>query len=151
MTGCASFFASINLCSAVICIKTCWIQIGIGILFRIPNRGVTGYQILGGQLVMRHNAAHHRWPSAPSILPKTGWAIAHLPHAPLTPLMCIHIQKSVGKQCNGSFNNLLLLLLPRTTDTQWRHYLKKSENLGQCGRQNMLRPCSEGNFLTGRQ
>ena len=28
-----------------------------------------------------------------------------------------------------------------TTDTQWRHKLKKSENLGQCGRQNMLRPC----------
>ena len=29
---------------------------------------------------------------------------------------------------------------PRTTDTQWRHKSKKSENLGQCGRQNMLRP-----------
>ena len=28
----------------------------------------------------------------------------------------------------------------RTTDTQWRHISKKSENLGQCGRQNMLRP-----------
>ena len=25
-------------------------------------------------------------------------------------------------------------------DTQWRHKSKKSENLGQCGRQNMLRP-----------
>ena len=29
---------------------------------------------------------------------------------------------------------------PRTTDTQWRHNSKKCENLGQCGRQNMLRP-----------
>ena len=28
----------------------------------------------------------------------------------------------------------------RTTDTQWRHKSKKSENLGQCGRQNMLWP-----------
>ena len=28
---------------------------------------------------------------------------------------------------------------PRTTDTQWRHKSKKSENLGRCGRQNMLR------------
>ena len=27
----------------------------------------------------------------------------------------------------------------RTTDTQWRHKSKKSENLGRCGRQNMLR------------
>ena len=29
---------------------------------------------------------------------------------------------------------------PRTTDTQWRNKSKKSENLGRCGRQNMLRP-----------
>ena len=28
----------------------------------------------------------------------------------------------------------------RTTDTQWRHESKKSEILGRCGRQNMLRP-----------
>ena len=28
---------------------------------------------------------------------------------------------------------------PRTTDTQWRHKSKKSESLGRCGRQNMLR------------
>ena len=27
-----------------------------------------------------------------------------------------------------------------TTDTQWRHKSKKSENLGRCGRQNMLPP-----------
>ena len=27
----------------------------------------------------------------------------------------------------------------RTPDTQWRHKSKKSENLGRCGRQNMLR------------
>ena len=32
------------------------------------------------------------------------------------------------------------LIRTRTTDTQWRHKSKKSENLGQCGRQNMLRP-----------
>ena len=29
---------------------------------------------------------------------------------------------------------------PRNTDTQWRHKSKKSENLGRCGRQTMLRP-----------
>ena len=28
----------------------------------------------------------------------------------------------------------------RTTDIQWRHKSKKSEILGRCGRQNMLRP-----------
>ena len=28
----------------------------------------------------------------------------------------------------------------RTTDAQWRHKWKKSENLGWCGRQNMLQP-----------
>ena len=28
----------------------------------------------------------------------------------------------------------------RTTDTQWRHKSKISENLGRCGRQNMLPP-----------
>ena len=28
----------------------------------------------------------------------------------------------------------------RTTDTQWRHKSKKSEFLGRCGRQNMVRP-----------
>ena len=27
----------------------------------------------------------------------------------------------------------------RTTDSQWKHKSKKSENLGQCGRQSMLR------------
>ena len=30
--------------------------------------------------------------------------------------------------------------MAQTTDTQWRHKSKKSENLDQCGRQNMLRP-----------
>ena len=29
---------------------------------------------------------------------------------------------------------------PRTTDTQWRHKSKISENLCRCGRQKMLRP-----------
>ena len=28
----------------------------------------------------------------------------------------------------------------QTTNTQWRHKSKKYENLGRCGRQNMLRP-----------
>ena len=31
------------------------------------------------------------------------------------------------------------LLWSQTTDTQWRHTSKKSENLGQCGRQKILR------------
>ena len=31
-------------------------------------------------------------------------------------------------------------LVPRTTDNQWRHKSKKYENLGQNGRQNILRP-----------
>ena len=35
--------------------------------------------------------------------------------------------------------NLKRLSEPQTTDTQWRHKSKKSKNLGQCGRQNMLR------------
>jgi hypothetical protein len=31
-------------------------------------------------------------------------------------------------------------IIPRTTDTQWRHKWKKSEIFGRCGRQNMLWP-----------
>ena len=34
----------------------------------------------------------------------------------------------------------LKYLQTRTADTQWRHTSKKYENLGRCGRQNMLRP-----------
>ena len=34
---------------------------------------------------------------------------------------------------------MLVCMYSRTTDTQWRHKSKKSENLGRCGRQNMLR------------
>ena len=34
----------------------------------------------------------------------------------------------------------LILLMTRTTDTQWRHKSKKSENLGRCDRQNMHQP-----------
>ena len=49
-------------------------------------RGVIGYQILGGQSVIRRNVACRHWPAAPSILPKNGWAIAHPVHRPLTPL-----------------------------------------------------------------
>jgi hypothetical protein len=37
-------------------------------------------------------------------------------------------------------NNNLQVSNARTTDTQWRHKSKKSEILGRCGRQNMLRP-----------
>jgi hypothetical protein len=37
-------------------------------------------------------------------------------------------------------NTLKLLSKPWTTDTQWRHKSKISENLAWCGRQNMLRP-----------
>ena len=32
-------------------------------------------------------------------------------------------------------------VVPRTTDTQWRYKSKISEELGRCGRQNMLRLC----------
>ena len=39
-----------------------------------------------------------------------------------------------------SFHYPALLGITRTTDTQWRHKSKESENLGRCGRQNMLRP-----------
>ena len=35
---------------------------------------------------------------------------------------------------------LIAYLKSRTTETQWRHKSKKSENLCQCGRQNILRP-----------
>ena len=45
-------------------------------------RGVTGYHILCGQLVRR-----------PSILPKTGWAIVHPAHPPVTPLICYECKK----------------------------------------------------------
>ena len=38
-----------------------------------------------------------------------------------------------------TFTFLSYFLHPRTTDTQWRHKSKKFENLGWCGRQNMLR------------
>ena len=52
------------------------------------------------------------------------------------------------------------LLHPRTTDTQWRHKSKKSENFGRCGKYAAAKPknlgvgvdfrsCSEGDFLTG--
>ena len=41
------------------------------------NRGVSGYQTLGGQVVMWRMVARRRRPAAPSILPKSGWAIAH--------------------------------------------------------------------------
>ena len=49
----------------------------------ILTRGVSGYQILGGQVVMWRVC---RRPAAPSILPKSGWAIAHPAQPPLTPL-----------------------------------------------------------------
>ena len=52
----------------------------------VQSRGVSGYQILGGQTVMQCNVACRRRPVAPSILPKTGWAIAHPAHPPVTPL-----------------------------------------------------------------
>ena len=49
---------------------------------RICNiRGLSSFLDLGGQVV--HNAV--RGPAAPSILPKSRWAIAHSAHPPLTP------------------------------------------------------------------
>ena len=41
---------------------------------------------------------------------------------------------------NGCDGFELICIYSRTTDTQWRHKSKKSEKLGRCGRQNMLRP-----------
>ena len=46
-------------------------------------RGVTGYLKLNGQIL---NTARCRCPAVPSILPKTGWVIAHRAPPPLTPL-----------------------------------------------------------------
>ena len=50
-------------------------------------RGVSGYQTLGGQVVMGRVVACRRRPAAPSILPKSWWAIAHPAHPPLTTLL----------------------------------------------------------------
>ena len=50
-------------------------------------------------------------------------------HYPLNPNA-----KSSDTKCGT------LSIRSRTTDTQWRHKCKISENLGRCGRQNMLRP-----------
>ena len=44
--------------------------------------------------------------------------------------MIFSLRIKMKKTCRG----------PRTTDTQIRHKSKISEKLGQCGRQNMLRP-----------
>ena len=51
-------------------------------------------------------------------------------------------------QCNVSsqarkttFSFFCHVLTLHSTDTQWRQKLKKSDNVGQCGRQNMLLPC----------
>ena len=40
--------------------------------------------------------------------------------------------------CKVVYSNSYFMFFLRTTDTQWRHKSKKSENLGQFGRQNML-------------
>ena len=40
----------------------------------------------------------------------------------------------------GMYLMHILKVKTRTTDTQWRHKSKKSEILGRCGRQDMLRP-----------
>ena len=42
--------------------------------------------------------------------------------------------------CMCSVHIQFLSMYTRTTDTQWRHKPKIYENLGRCGRQNMLRP-----------
>ena len=72
------------------------------------SRGVSGYQILGGQSVMRCNVACRRRPVAPSVLPKTGWAIAYPAHPPVTPLTSITITK-MGKNQVIVFETLSLL------------------------------------------
>ena len=66
------------------------------------------------------------------------------------------ISKKIFKTCQIMFPNDLnmqkkkqkfqettlfwvLFVTTRTTDTQWRHKSEKSESLGQCGRQNILK------------
>ena len=46
----------------------------------------------------------------------------------------------LGSRTKNSTDATALCPHSRTTDTQWRHKSKNSENLGRCGRQNMLRP-----------
>ena len=53
------------------------------------------------------------------------------------------VMLSVKEERNGGTVDWPFILCPiisQTTYTQWRHKSKKSENLGRCGRQNMLRP-----------
>ena len=60
---------------------------------------------------------------------------------PLTPVhhwsSALYSRSSIAFLAFPSFR---LCINPRITDTQWRHKSKKSEILGRCGRQNMLRP-----------
>ena len=51
-----------------------------------------------------------------------------------------HYLRKYGKHWKRSIGPIHKCTKPRTTDTQWRHKSKISENLGQCGRQNMLPP-----------
>ena len=48
--------------------------------------GATGYQKLGGHVVMRRAAAHA---AALLFFQKTGWAIAHSAHPPVTPVFIV--------------------------------------------------------------
>ena len=75
-----------------------------------------------------------------------GPSIFCLPHQPKISDffdLCLHwvsIVRALGwsRKTTKYLHNLMLLSL--TTDTQWRYKSKKSEILGWCGRQNMIRP-----------
>ena len=58
----------------------------------IISRGISGYLKLGRQVVMWRAATA----AAPSILPKTGWAIANPAHLSLTPLISHSYQPLFG-------------------------------------------------------
>ena len=54
------------------------------------------------------------------------------------------MQQKLASFLNQTWSLSILMIKhkfgPRTTDTQWRHKSKISENLGRCSRQNMLQP-----------
>ena len=56
---------------------------------------------------------------------------------PRISVLCI---ERLTKKTDRSMLHFICWWLAPTTDTQWRHKSKKSENLGQCGRKNMLWP-----------
>ena len=74
------------------------------------------------------SACCRRFPAAPSILPKSGWAIAHPAHPPLTPLM--NEKKKTEKFCwlltwKIGFENQILAFFDNSTlyqFTKWNNF-----------------------------